>query len=863
MRANSSRQIVLGIDTAYNIAFKIVSLFDSATRDNAFLVQIIDISSETLAIVNKVKLKSVPDFAISKDLKDSWSAIATSRRFLIPGRQRSELKRLCSLVCREVVKLNSCPSQEQLETISRLLGIIIEKTEQLQHGDPTYLVKPAISSTLSLIDRLLEQSPSKTYAHSDNLPNPISLWTEIRLVSMPTNKIIYQHSDAILKLCNQILSAEKAEQELLISQLREETKLIQSYLSQKHSEKLMFYVKLGLSPIAIILLCSGLINFTPVNKFHLSEEDKMTSDGDAILIPDKDIHSNQMNQLCSARRNLKKQATDSFRVNKKLAISYMQAYLKLCPEDAEAQVYLNNYRALASFQNNSGNRPLVKLAVVIPLLRDNGINDSFEVLRGISLAQYKSNLDQTDSNRPNPLLLVKIVNEGLSKFTQVPLENNGKIEMKTSNTEYAKGIMAVLAAKSIASVSSNEKSNPAVVGVVGHFSSGSTEAASKTYNLYNIPVISPTSTNLRKLIDPSRYSFNGVSAMHSIVALVPSYIAETFMSNYGTFRYLLDTYVFRRSPIQEGLLDLDPNIYRMPPTDDMAQQLIIDYVDAYNFANQNHKVKKIIVISEASDTSKYSRNYLISMKKILEGSNGNKYDAPIYKSCMFYPKNSNFENEKECRSEILNNPEESKLLILAPSSSGVERSLKFVKSIINDNKRRENLIIAGADSLLSAFHRSKIEEIFAGTIITSASKEGNELFPLSSNINNTKSGKPMRLTWRSQMAHDSVIVFREHLKNALRSGYQANDVRKLRSYLVRSIVSGVTVNKMLSNEESVVKFKEDSHDRDIDKNGTMNILLCIEKNANGRIVFRELKDPSRAHLCHVSAHPSIPATSNR
>ena len=144
MRANSSRQIVLGIDTAYNIAFKIVSLFDSATRDNAFLVQIIDISSETLAIVNKVKLKSVPDFAISKDLKDSWSAIATSRRFLIPGRQRSELKRLCSLVCREVVKLNSCPSQEQLETISRLLGIIIEKTEQLQHGDPTYLVKPAI-----------------------------------------------------------------------------------------------------------------------------------------------------------------------------------------------------------------------------------------------------------------------------------------------------------------------------------------------------------------------------------------------------------------------------------------------------------------------------------------------------------------------------------------------------------------------------------------------------------------------------------------------------------------------------------------------------------------------------------------------
>jgi len=99
----------------------------------------------------------------------------------------------------------------------------------------------------------------------------------------------------------------------------------------------------------------------------------------------------------------------------------MQAYLKLCPEDAEAQVYLNNYRALASLQNNSVNRPLVKLAVVIPLLRDNGINDSFEVLRGISLAQYKSNLDQTDSNRPNPVILVKIVNEGLGKFTQVPL----------------------------------------------------------------------------------------------------------------------------------------------------------------------------------------------------------------------------------------------------------------------------------------------------------------------------------------------------------------------------------------------------------------------------------------------------------
>ena len=255
-------------------------------------------------MVNKAKLKSVPDFAISKDLKDSWSAIATSRRFLIPGRQRSELKRLCNLVCREVVKLNSCPSQEHLETISRLLGIIIEKTEQLQHGDPTYLVKPAISSTLSLIDLLLEQSPSNTHAHGDNQPSPISLWTEIRLVSMPTNKIIYQHSDAILKLCNQIFSAEKAEQELLISKSREEIKLIQSYLSQKHSEKLMFYIKLGLSPIAIIILCSGLINFAPANKFDLPEEDNMTSDGDAILIPDKAFYSKQMDQLCSRHRNL-------------------------------------------------------------------------------------------------------------------------------------------------------------------------------------------------------------------------------------------------------------------------------------------------------------------------------------------------------------------------------------------------------------------------------------------------------------------------------------------------------------------------------------------------------------------------------
>ena len=235
----------------------------------------------------------------------------------------------------------------------------------------------------------------------------------------------------------------------------------------------------------------------------------------------------------------------------------------------------------------------------------------------------------------------------------------------------------------------------------------------------------------------------------------------------------------------------------------------------------------------------------------------------MYKSCKFFPKSNQFENEKDCKSEILNNPKESKLLILAPSSSGVEGSLKFVNDAINDCVRRENLIIAGADSLLSAFHKSKLEEIFAGTIITSASKEDNEIFPLSSNVNNPKSGKSFRLTWRSQMAHDIVIVFREHLKKALRSGYQANDVRKLRSYLARNIVSGVTVNKMLSNEESVVKFKEDSHDRDIDKNGTKNILLCIERNAKGRIVFRELKDPSSARLCHVSAHPSILATSNR
>jgi hypothetical protein len=284
----------------------------------------------------------------------------------------------------------------------------------------------------------------------------------------------------------------------------------------------------------------------------------------------------------------------------------------------------------------------------------------------------------------------------------------------------------------------------------------------------------------------------------------------------------------------------------MPPSDADAQNLIFSYLGDFNSVRPN-QIRKIIVISEGDETSKYSRNFLILLKRLAR-TNGNNYTI-IDEPCQFFPGAAIVKEPTICRAEVLSNPEESKALIVIPSSNNVKRALSFIISIINDYPNRKGLVVFGADSFLSAFVQSKddsVDAAFAGTIITAASTEGEAKFPLGMKQKNSAVLRPLRLTWRSHMSYDSVIVFNNVLERAFQAKYNEQDIRGLRRYLVNNIAGGV--RSQFSNKEGLVEFIRDTHDRDIRNNSSMNILLCATRDEYGKIYFRDL-EATRDRFC--------------
>ena len=120
--------------------------------------------------------------------------------------------------------------------------------------------------------------------------------------------------------------------------------------------------------------------------------------------------------------------------------------------DPEVQIYLNNSKA--AFQSS----PL-KIAAVVPV--DTKEKSAKEMLRGIADAQTKFN-DQGGAG---------------GRLVQVIIGNDG------NDPERAKGIAQELA------------SNPSILGVIGHNSSGASKAALAEYEQKNLVMISPTSTS--------------------------------------------------------------------------------------------------------------------------------------------------------------------------------------------------------------------------------------------------------------------------------------------------------------------------------------------------------------------------------
>ncbi|WP_373537101.1 ABC transporter substrate-binding protein [Microcoleus sp.] len=139
--------------------------------------------------------------------------------------------------------------------------------------------------------------------------------------------------------------------------------------------------------------------------------------------------------------------------NYNAAISDLQASLKTNRNDPEALIYLNNARI--------GDRKSYTIAAAVPIGAD--INAALEILRGVAQAQNEINQSGGINGTP---LKVLIAND----------DNNPEI------------------ASQIASALAN---NSEILGVIGHFGSDTTLAASKIYQQNQLVAISPTSTSVQ------------------------------------------------------------------------------------------------------------------------------------------------------------------------------------------------------------------------------------------------------------------------------------------------------------------------------------------------------------------------------
>jgi branched-chain amino acid transport system substrate-binding protein len=162
----------------------------------------------------------------------------------------------------------------------------------------------------------------------------------------------------------------------------------------------------------------------------------------------------------------KQSAVDAFAAGSyQQAVYALESSLKTNRNDPEALIYLNNARI--------GNNKSYAIAAAMPIGTD--VNAAKEMLRGIAQAQNEINTAGGIGGVP---LKVLIAND----------DNDREI------------------AKQIAQAFAN---NPDILGVVGHFGSNATLAASEIYQQNGLVVISPTSTSVA-LSGKGKYIFRTV-----------------------------------------------------------------------------------------------------------------------------------------------------------------------------------------------------------------------------------------------------------------------------------------------------------------------------------------------------------------
>jgi len=188
----------------------------------------------------------------------------------------------------------------------------------------------------------------------------------------------------------------------------------------------------------------------------------------------------------------------------------LNAGLEADKNDPEARIYLNNAEI--------ADAEAYTLAMVVPASKE--INPSLAIMRGV--AQAQGDINQAGGVNGVPVKLILRNDDG--------------------NTDQARTIAAELVA------------DPSVLGVIGHFSSDVTLAASEVYESGQLPMVSPTSTAV-DISNAGEYIFRTVPSDRLAAGTLARYVRNQLNQQKVAIFYTGDS-AFSRSVRREFATEL-------------------------------------------------------------------------------------------------------------------------------------------------------------------------------------------------------------------------------------------------------------------------------------------------------------------
>lgn len=429
-------------------------------------------------------------------------------------------------------------------------------------------------------------------------------------------------------------------------------------------------------------------------------------------------------------------ATENYQKNNyKLAESSYSRYTKLCKNDPQVQIFLNNSIAM-----QSSNR--LRIAVVVPIDRIDGIEDSSEILRGVAIAQKEWN-----SKPKNRKFLVLIADYGHGS-------EKGDCESDGNSGECKK-------ARQVATTLSQEDR---ILGIIGPFSSGATQASAKIYQDAELVAISPTSTAVRSNQDSCQ---------------------------------------------SEKFICLNPYIFRTAPNDSILIRKLIKKIPP--------EIKKIAIVYEGK--SPYSRLFKLTFTNAF--SSDQAPDSIInlqndQSNVCNFSRQRGF-NVEECLNIAKGQEYEDNALLLVPSAKNAQDIQKVLEKNQDEQYR---LFILGSDSMYKHSFIAKTEGMLIAVpwhrrddipcednserLECKAASDFDDS-PLKPDFSGLPIRNPLKINWRTATAYDAAKALMNGLQQASEKDCRFRGDkclrRKLKDILLTSKVEG-----FLGSEE--IKFNQ-------------------------------------------------------